>query len=61
MVHRKKNIQLDRKNDFAILEISSFPDQPHTHTQARTNHINHSSEPFNFVPPSFIPFSHNLL
>lgn len=30
----KKNIQLDRKNDFAILEISSFPDQ-HTHKRAR--------------------------
>lgn len=43
------------KNDFAIFEISSFPDQPHTHTRARTNHINHSSEPFNFVPSSFIP------
>lgn len=34
----KKNIQLDRKNDFAILEISSFPDQPHTHTSAHESY-----------------------
>lgn len=48
------------KNDFAIFEISPFPHQLHTniYTHAYTNHTNHSSEPFNFVPPSFIPFSH---
>lgn len=39
------------------LKYPSFPDQAYTH--ARTMYINHhhSSEPFNFVPPSFIPFS----
>lgn len=54
---KKKTIQLDRKK---IKMTSRSLKYLHflinrTHTRARTNHINHSSEPFNFVPSSFIP------